>query len=168
MTPSYHLAQINIGRTVDALDSPALADFMAGLAEINALAEASPGYVWRLQTPEGDATGLHPYPDERIIINLTVWETLEQLKDFAYKSQHAQFLRRRVEWFEKFDGPFIALWWVKAGEIPSIADAQARLEHLRTHGETPYAFSFRKTFEPEAPVPQSVVAETQAAASSHS
>lgn len=147
---THHLAQINIARLVAPIDSPALADFVAGLTSINALAEASPGYVWRLQTPAGDATSLHPYADERIIINLTVWETLEHLKAFTYKSQHAQFLRRRAEWFEKYDGPYTALWWVKAGEIPTIAEAQARLERLRTHGETPEAFSFHKTFPAEA------------------
>ena len=167
MTSQHHLAQINIGRTVAPLDSPALADFMNGLAEINALAEASPGFVWRLQTPAGDATSLKPYPDERIIINLTVWETLEHLKDFAYKSQHALYLKRRGEWFEKFDGPFIALWWVKAGEIPTIAEAQERLEYLRTHGETPYAFSFRKTFQPEALVVSTTVDGQSASSAAH-
>ena len=153
---THHLAQLNIARLVAPLDSLRLADFVAALVEINALAEASPGFVWRLQTPEGDATSLRPYADERVIVNLTVWETLEQLKDFTYKSHHAQFLRRRGEWFEKFDGPYTALWWVKTGDLPTVLDAKERLEHLRANGESPYAFSFKKTFAPDTSTLQAV------------
>jgi hypothetical protein len=146
-TSSQHLAQVNIGRIVAPLDHPRLAGFVERLADINALADSSPGFVWRLQTEQGDATSLRPYADERILVNLSVWEGLEPLKDFVYRSAHSPVMRRRREWFEAFDGPYLALWWVPAGHRPSVAEARQRLEHLREHGDGPYAFSFKRTFE---------------------
>lgn len=146
---THYLAQINIARAVAPLESPVLAEFMAALDKINALAERSAGFVWRLKDEAGNATAIRPYPDERIIINLTVWENVETLKAYAYKSAHVDFVRRRHLWFETLDMPYLALWWIPAGHIPSVWEAKDRLEHLRAHGESPYAFSFRKTFEPE-------------------
>lgn len=148
MAETYHLAQINIGRLLAPLDDPIIADFVARLDEINALAESSPGFVWRLQSDEGNATNLRPYDDERIIVNMSVWESVEHLKDYVYRSAHAEVLRRRREWFTKFDGAFVAMWWVEADHKPTIEEAKQRLDHLYKHGDSEFAFSFRKPFPP--------------------
>jgi len=142
----YHIAQVNIGRLLAPLDDPMIAGFVALLDEINALAEGSPGFVWRLQTDEGNATDLRPYDDDRIIVNMTVWESIEQLKEYVYRSAHAEVPKHRREWFEKFDGAFAALWWVEAGHTPTVEEAKQRLDYLYKHGESEFAFSFRKPF----------------------
>lgn len=147
-SPIFHLAQVNIARMRAPLDDPVMAGFVARLAAINALADHSPGFVWRLQTEAGDATYLRPYDDDRIIFNLSVWESPEQLRAYVYRSAHSQVMRQRREWFEKFEGMYLALWWVEAGHIPTIAEAKQRLEYLQEHGETPHAFTFRRTFAP--------------------
>jgi hypothetical protein len=146
---SLHLAQVNIARMRAPLDDPVMAGFVARLDEINALADGSPGFVWRLQTEAGNATYLRPYDDERIIINMSVWETIEHLSAYVYQSRHSEVLRRRREWFEKLDTPVVALWWVPAGRIPSIDEAKKRIAHLQEHGPTPFAFSFRSPFPPD-------------------
>lgn len=146
----YHLAQVNIARMHAPLDDPIMAEFVARLAEINALADRSAGFVWRLQTEDGDATYLRPYDDDRILFNLSVWESIEQLKDYVYKSVHSEVMRQRRQWFEKFDGIYSALWWVEAGHIPTVAEAKQRLEYLQKHGETTHAFTFKRSFPPGA------------------
>jgi len=148
--PHVHLAQINIGRMNAPLDDPVMAGFVSRLDEINALAERSPGFVWRLQTNEGNATALRPYDDERIIINMSVWESIEHLRAYVYGTAHAELLGQRRDWFEKFDRTFLALWWIPAGHIPSIDEAKARLASLDASGPTPFAFTFKTTFPPEA------------------
>ena len=145
----YHLAQVNIARMRAPLDQPEMADFVARLAEINALADRSPGFVWRLQTEAGDATYLRPYADDSILFNLSVWESIEQLKDYVYRSAHRELIRQRQQWFEKLESLHLALWWVSAGHLPSIAEAKQRLDYLRQHGETAHAFSFKRTFQPD-------------------
>lgn len=149
--PDYHLAQINIARMLAPIDDPLMADFVARLAPINALAEESPGYVWRLQSESGDATSIKVYDDEMIIINLTVWESPEALRQYVYKSAHSDVMRERRRWFEKFDGPYYAMWWVAAEHLPSPQEGKERLEHLRQHGETAFAFSFKRIFPPPSP-----------------
>lgn len=144
----FHVAEINIGRTIAPLDSPQLAEFVNALAEINALADGSPGFVWRLQSEEGNATSIHIYDDPQIIVNLSVWESIADLKAYAYTSRHVQFVRRRSEWFETMQQPYLALWWVPAGMHPTALEAKARLDYLAAHGETAYAFTFRQLFEP--------------------
>ena len=144
--PAYHLAQINVARMLAPIDDPVMADFVAQLAPVNALADQSPGFVWRLQTDSGDATSLKAYEDEMVIINLTVWENVESLREFAYKDAHYAVLRNRKRWFEKFAGPYYALWWIPAGQLPSIEEAKERLDHLRQHGDSAYAFSFKQVF----------------------
>src|SRR5258708_487401 len=141
----YHLAQINIGRMLAPLINPIMAGFGEQLNVINALADNSPGFVWRLQTLEGDATALRPYEDELILVNMSVWASLADFSAFAYASngQHHRVMQQRRQWFERFDGPYTALWWVPAGHIPSVEEAKERLDYLRTHGESPYAFSFK-------------------------
>jgi hypothetical protein len=146
MTLARHIAQVNIARMHAPLDDPIMAGFVARLAEINALADRSPGFVWRLQTGAGDATYLRPYDDDRILFNLSVWETIEHLKEYVYKTAHGEVMRQRRQWFEKFGGMYMALWWVNAGHIPTVAEAKQRLEYLQENGETAYAFTFKRTF----------------------
>jgi heme-degrading monooxygenase HmoA len=139
------------------LDDPLMAKFVARLDEINALADRSPGFVWRLQTEEGNATDLRPYEDERILVNMSLWESLEHLKAYVYKSGHAEVMRQRRQWFEKFESMYLALWWVKAGHIPTVAEARQRLEVLNKHGESGYAFTFKKPFPPPDVLPDNFV-----------
>ena len=146
MTKSYHLAQINIARMLAPIDDPVMAEFVANLPAINALAEQSPGFVWRLQSEDGNATSIKVYDDEMIIVNLTVWDSPDPLRAYVYKSDHYGFLRDRKRWFEKFDGPYYAMWWISAGHIPSPAEGKERLAHLREHGDSEYAFSFKRVF----------------------
>jgi hypothetical protein len=142
----FQLAQVNIGRTRGEMTEPVMAGFVAHLPEINALADQSPGFVWRLQTEDGDATAVRPYEDTRILINLSVWADLPALRTYVYRSAHAAVMRRRREWFERFDRIYVALWWVPAGHRPSVAEAVARLAHLEQHGPTAFAFSFAEPF----------------------
>ena len=142
----FHLAQINVARMLAPLDEPLMADFVAQLPPINALAEQSPGFVWRLQSEYGDATSFKVYGDELIIVNMTVWESLETLREYVYNSAHSGAMRDRRRWFEKFEGPYYALWWIRAAQLPTIEQAMARLKYLQKHGETAYAFSFRQVF----------------------
>jgi len=144
--PKYHIAQINIARMLAPIDDPVMAEFIAQLPPINALAEASPGFVWRLQSESGDATSIKVYDDEFIIVNLTVWENVEALRQYVYKSAHSRVLRDRKRWFEKFVGPYYALWWVAAGHLPGTEEGKERLDYLREHGDTTYAFSFKHVF----------------------
>jgi len=145
----FHLAQVNIGRARGEITDPIMAEFVARLPEINALAEASPGFVWRLQTEDGDATAVRPYDDARIMINLSVWTDLAALRAYVFRSDHAAVMRRRREWFERFEQVYVALWWVPAGHHPPVAEAVARLAHLERHGPTPFAFSFAAPFGPD-------------------
>lgn len=142
----FQLAQVNIARARGEMTGPVMAEFVAQLPEINALAEQSPGFAWRLQTEDGDATAVRPYEDRRILINLSVWADLPALRAYVYRSAHASVMRRRREWFERFDRIYVALWWVPAGHRPSVAEAVARLSHLEQHGPTPFAFSFTEPF----------------------
>lgn len=152
MKTRFQLAQVNIAIARAPLDHPLLAGFVARLEDINALADVSPGFIWRLQTEAGDATALRPYGDERILFNLSVWENPGALRAFVYKSAHAGVMRQRKSWFERFDGAYYALWWVPAGHIPSIPEAKERLQHLRESGESARAFSFAKLFPaPDSP-----------------
>jgi len=153
MSHAFHLAQVNIGRAKGPTDGPVMAGFMARLDEINALADRSPGFVWRLQSDEGNATYFRPYPeDDRILLNMSVWESVEALKAYVYRSDHAQLLWQRKDWFEKFSGVYTALWWVPAGHRPSIDEAKKRLAHLEQHGPAPFAFTFKQTFPPDEAV----------------
>jgi hypothetical protein len=129
-----------------ALEDPVMAGFVARLDEINALADRSPGFVWRLQTPEGNATYLRPYDDDRILFNMSVWESIDQLKRYVYYSAHVEVLKRRHDWFVKFSGAYTALWWVPQGHRPGIDEAKQRLAHLDAHGPTAFAFTFKHPF----------------------
>ena len=146
----HHLAQVNVALPLESLDSPRLAAFVDALAPVNAVADASPGFVWRLQTDAGDATAIRAFGDDRLVVNMSVWESVEALRGFAYGEAHAAVLRRRREWFTRLGEPETALWWVPAGTLPTVADAEKRLAALRADGPTPRAFTLRTVFPPRA------------------
>ena len=143
----FHLAQANIGRFRAPIETATMEGFRTRLDPINALADRSSGFIWRLQTEDGNATAIRPYADDDLMaINLSVWESLESLQQFVYKSGHVDVLRGRKQWFEQIEGPILVLWWIPAGEIPTVREAQERLRHLKDHGPTPHAFTFRTPF----------------------
>jgi hypothetical protein len=141
----YQLAQLNIAQLKAPLDSPELKDFVDNLDRINALAENSPGFVWRLVGDGNDATSLRPLGDD-VIVNLTVWRDVASLRDYAYKSPHTEVMKRRREWFTRMSEAYLALWWVPAGRIPTVAEAVAKLMHLRKHGPSAEAFTFGEAY----------------------
>ena len=142
----YHLAQLNIARMVAPIDEPPMDSFQAQLDRINALAECSPGFIWRLQDEDGDATSIQAFDDPLILVNMSVWESLESLHQYVYKSDHMKVLRNRREWFSHLDGPSLVLWWVRQGHQPDVAEAKHRLELLAKKGPTADAFNFGKQF----------------------
>lgn len=144
----WHLAQVNIARALASLDSPVMAGFVGRIAEINTLAEGSPGYVWRFQDDTGNALYTRPYDDPNLLFNLSVWETLDHLKAYVYRSQHVELMRQKRQWFEPADEAILALWWIPAGTLSTVEEAKARLEHLRKHGASAHAFGFREIFPP--------------------
>ena len=143
----YELAQLNIAVMKEPLDSPHMADFVANLDRINALAESSPGFVWRLQTEEGDATALRPLGDSTLV-NMSVWEDVAALNQYVYKTAHVEIMRRRKEWFERMSEAHMVLWWVPQGHRPSVVQAVERLQLLRKHGPSADAFTFRHAVPP--------------------
>ena len=145
---AFHLAQMNVGTAVGPIDGPELADFMARLDDINALAERSPGFVWRLQSESGNATDIQVSSNPLFIVNMSVWESVEALFDYVYKTAHTEVMARRREWFVKPDRPFQVLWWVQAGQVPTPREGLKRLRHLERHGPGPYAFTFKSRFPP--------------------
>jgi hypothetical protein len=157
---SFHIAQLNVGRAVAPLDDPQLADFMAWLNRINALAERSPGFVWRLQGDNGNNTDLKVSDDPRFIVNMSVWESIDDLHAFTYRSNHKTVFARRYEWFERAAGPNMVMWWIPAGTLPDVAEALERLRRLEALGPTPEAFTFKQRFPPpgvrDEPEPASV------------
>ena len=154
---AFHIAQLNIGRARAPVDGPIMAEFMALLDPVNAVADASPGFVWRLQTDEGNATAVRPYEDESIAVNMSVWESIDDLAAFVYRSGHVDVMRRRREWFERMR-LYMVLWWVPAAHLPTVEEAQERLEHLRVYGPTAYAFTFKARFpSPDAEMGDVVV-----------
>lgn len=146
---AWHLAQVNVGRLRAPVDDPMIAEFVDALDRINALADGSPGFVWRLQTEEGNATDIRPDDDDELLaINLSVWESVDALADFVYRTDHVHYLRRRREWFERFGGAFQALWWVPAGSVPTVEEAMAKVASIERDGPSPAAFTFRHRFDP--------------------
>jgi hypothetical protein len=145
---AYQLAQLNIGIIKGPMESPVMAEFAANLDRINAVAESSHGFVWRLQTQEGDATAIRPFENENMLVNMSVWQDLESLSAYVYNSAHVELMRRRRQWFERMNEAFLVLWWVPKDHRPTIAEATHKLELLRTQGPTQDAFSFRTAFPP--------------------
>ena len=139
------LAQLNVALMKEPIDSPLLADFVANLDRINALAEDSPGFIWRLQTDDGDATALRPMGDD-VLINISVWRDVASLSAYVYGAAHVEIMKRRKEWFDQMREAHLVLWWVPDGHRPTEAEAVARLEYLRQHGPSAEAFTLRDTF----------------------
>jgi len=142
----WHLAQINIGRLVAPEGDPQVAAFFESLDRINALADTSPGFVWRLQSDSGNATDIQPTPDPKLIVNMSVWEDADSLFDFVYRSGHVGVLAKRRDWFERFDGAYQALWWTPAGHRPTVDEGLARLWQVEHFGPTAHAFTFKARF----------------------
>ncbi len=143
----HHLAQINIARMKGVnIDDPIMAEFVANLDRVNALAESSKGFVWRLQDADNNATSLNPYDDEQVIINVSVWENIESLETFVYKTFHTDFLKRRREWFAQFGKAYTAMWWIPKGELPNVEMAIAKLTDLQNNGATELVFDFKNKF----------------------
>ena len=144
----WHIAQMNVGTTRYPLDDPRIAGFVDKLDEVNALAEASPGFVWRLQSESGNATDIKPTDDPNFIVNMSVWESVEALFGFVYKTAHRSAMIQRREWFAQPSGAYMVLWWVPAGTQPTVAEGLARLAELEANGPSARAFSFRQKFPP--------------------
>lgn len=153
---SYHLAQMSFSHAKAPLDDPMMAGFVSQLKQINALAEQSPGYIWRLQTADGDATGIRGFDDPLMLLNMSLWESVDALRLFVYKSGHAVPYKNARAWFHQLEGPTTVLWWVPKGHIPNVQEGLARFETLKRLGPTEAAFGFRQSFPaPEAlPVSQ--------------
>ena len=142
-----HLAQINIARLRAPIDDPSIVDFVNNLDGVNALAEASPGFVWRLKSDSGNATDI-PFSDDPLtIVNMSVWTSVDALREFTYKGHHLEIFRRRPEWFEKPAQAPYCLWWISEGHLPTVDEARERLEHYRAHGATSRAFWFSQVYE---------------------
>lgn len=147
MSGKFHIAQANIAQMRAPMDDPLMDGFVARLEPLNALADAAPGFVWRLQTEEGDAASENAFNDKLILFNLTVWESIEALESYVYRSDHLAAVQKRADWFERPGRSPLVLWWIKAGHIPSEKEAEARFEMLWQNGPTPEAFTFRSRFE---------------------
>ena len=148
MQTEYYLAQVNIGKILGPMDSPVMAEFKNNLDRINALAEGSKGFVWRLKDDNNNATSIKVFEDDFMLINMSVWKNVDTLYKYVYESAHVVNLKKRREWFERLTEMHMALWWIPAGHIPSPAEAIERLTHIREKGDTPYAFGFKKRFTP--------------------
>jgi hypothetical protein len=148
----FELAQINVARLIAPLDDPRIAEFVGELDSINRLAEEAPGFVWRLKSDSGNATDVVYNEDPFLIVNMSVWKSVEALREFTYATRHVEIFRKRAQWFEKMDKPHYCLWWVEAGHRPTIAEARERLEHYQLHGATPHSFWFSQRF----PIPEVV------------
>jgi len=142
---NHHLAQLNIGRIRYEIDDPRMPDFTNNLALVNDIAEGSAGFIWRYIDGSGNATNTRPYADPRIIVNMSIWESVEALERFVWRTIHSRFYGRRGDWFEHFAGPSLVLWWVPVGHRPSVEEAVARIEHLKQHGPSHHAFDWQMT-----------------------
>jgi hypothetical protein len=145
-TTGWELAELNVAHLLAPLDDPATAEFVAALEPINALADDAAGFVWRLQTDDGDATAIRAFEDDLMIVNMSTWESLDALADFVYRSAHTDVMRRRRQWFDRLGESHLVLWWVPAGHRPSVTEAVDRLELLRVAGPCPEAFTFTRRY----------------------
>lgn len=146
MMPAWHLAQINVGRLVALPADPLVADFVNALDVINALADDSPGFIWRLKSDSGNALDIVVTDDPQVAVNMSVWEDADALFSYVYRSAHTQFMARRKSWFERYDGAYQALWWVHAGTIPTVDEGLSRLWRLDRFGPSPHAFTFKAQY----------------------
>jgi hypothetical protein len=154
MQRKWHIAQVNIARLIEPLDSERLAGFVSELNPVNASADTAPGFVWRLKTEEGNATSLVAFEWDTsgsagVITNLSVWESFEALRDFIYSAQHLAVMRQKREWFYQVAEATTALWWIPAGELPTLNAAEEKIKILRNLGPTRESFGLNTIFEPE-------------------
>lgn len=147
MANKFHIAQANIARMRAPLHDPIMEGFASRLEPLNALADASPGFVWRLQTDDGDATAIQVFDDELVLFNMSVWESIEALESYVYQTNHVGAVQKRAEWFERPTKSPLVLWWIAAGHIPTESEAKQRLETLWRNGPTAEAFTFRTRFD---------------------
>ena len=144
---TYQLAQINIARMIGVdINDPIMQEFVDNLDRVNALAEQSPGFIWRLKDESNNASSFNPYDDVKVIINISVWESVETLEQFTYKTFHTDFLRRRKEWFKKMGEAHFAMWWIPKGRFPTVEEAVAKLDLLQKEGPSPAVFNFKTSF----------------------
>ena len=148
----FHIAQLNVATILAPLDHPQMAGFVEALDRINAAADASPGFVWRLQDDAGNATALRPFGAD-MIVNMSVWSSIDALFGYVYRSQHTPFLTRRKEWFAMPAEAHLVLWWIAAGTLPTLSEAKRRLDLLRENGPSPEAFTFKRRFPAPSPAP---------------
>ncbi len=137
-----HLAQINIARLRFPEGDPRVADFFTNLDRVNAAAERVPGFIWRLKDESGNATQMKAYDDPAMLLNISVWESVDAFETFVWRTVHLPMYRRRAEWFEHDAGPYFAMWWVPEGHLPTPSEGRERLEHLTVHGPSDYAFGW--------------------------
>ncbi|MEZ8157539.1 DUF3291 domain-containing protein [Vibrio splendidus] len=146
------LAQLNIALAKYPLDTPEIKEFVDNLELVNGIAESSEGFVWRLKDESGDATNIQAFEDPNMIVNMSVWDSVDSLKNFMFRTHHRDFMRRKGDWFHRLPEDTYVLWWIEEDHIPTLEEAIKRLEHLREIGDTPYAFTFKTNFtESEAP-----------------
>lgn len=147
LAPDWHLAEINIARLRAPLTDPLLADFVAQLDEVNRIAEESEGFVWRLKDDNGAASSYVQFDDDtRLIVNMSVWRTIEALHQYVYRSHHMTVFRDRARWFERMTSPSLAMWWIPEGHVPSLNEGRARLAVLADRGPSDQAFNFKTAF----------------------
>ncbi|WP_137939932.1 DUF3291 domain-containing protein [Chitinivorax sp. B] len=150
MSPHFHLAQVNIAKTKAPMNDPSMQGYVEQITHLNHLADQSPGFIWRLQSDEGDATAIRLFDDPLIMINLSVWTSLDALTKYVYQGDHLQAVKQRKQWFEPQTSPRLALWWLPAGELPTPGQAKDKLMQLATQGATQTAFTFAHPFQPPA------------------
>ena len=142
----FQLAQINVAQAVAEMDSAVMSGFVSRLDEINAMADAAPGFIWRLQSEDGDATSINVFDDELMLINMSVWDSIESLKVFVYRTVHVELIQDREAWFGRMGTPHQALWWIPTGHIPTEQEGKDKLAHIQEHGPSQQAFSFGRSF----------------------
>jgi len=147
MIKDYQIAEINIARMKGVnIDDPIMKEFVDNLDKVNEIAEKSEGFVWRLKDENNDATSFNPYNDEQVIVNISVWETIESLETFMYKTFHTEFLKRRKEWFHTYGKVSTAMWWIPRGKTPTMQEAVDKLDYLQKNGSSKLAFDFRNKY----------------------
>ncbi len=143
----FHLAQINVGQLLAPQDDPLMTEFVDNLDRINSMAEHSPGFIWRLKDDSGNAMSFQVFENPQIISNISVWKDIESLRNFVYKTEHLEFVKRRKEWFELMTCPQIALWWISRDHTPTLEEGVRKLQLLEAQGPSPDAFTFAHSFD---------------------
>jgi len=145
----YQIAEINVARMRGVnINDPIMKEFVDNLDKVNALAESSKGFIWRLKDESNNATNLNPFNDEQVIINISVWQSIETLENFIYKTFHTEFLKRRKEWFQSYGKAYTAMWWTPKGQYPAIQEAIEKLDYYQKNGPSELVFDFRNKYLP--------------------